>query len=58
MKKIIFLDRDGVINVDHNYVYKIEDFEFEKNVIPGLKILEQNGFHFIIITNQSGIGRG
>jgi len=43
MKKIIFLDRDGVINVDHNYVYKIEDFEFEKNVIPGLKILEQNG---------------
>ena len=58
MKKIIFLDRDGVINVDREYVHKIEDFEFEKNVIPGLKLLSQNGFEFIIITNQSGIARG
>lgn len=58
MKKIIFLDRDGVINVDKHYVYKIEDFEFEKNAVPGLKKLFENGFEFIIVTNQSGIGRG
>ncbi len=58
MKKIVFLDRDGVINVDKEYVYKIEDFELEKNVIPALKLLSQSGFEFVIITNQSGIARG
>jgi len=58
MKKIIFLDRDGVINVDKDYVYKIEDFEFEKNVIPAMHLLGDSGFEFIIVTNQSGIGRG
>ncbi len=58
MKEIIFLDRDGVINIDKGYVYKIEDFEFEKDAVAGLKLLAQNGFEFIIVTNQSGIGRG
>jgi D-glycero-D-manno-heptose 1,7-bisphosphate phosphatase len=58
MKKIVFLDRDGTINVDPGYVYKIEDFCFEKNVIPALQMLRDNGFEFIIVTNQSGIGRG
>lgn len=58
MKKIIFLDRDGVINVDRKYVYKIEDFEFERNAVSGLKLLAKKGFEFIIVTNQSGIGRG
>jgi UDP-N-acetylmuramoyl-tripeptide--D-alanyl-D-alanine ligase len=58
MKKIIFLDRDGVINVDRQYVFRIEDFELEKNVIPGLKSLAKKGFEFIIVTNQSGIGKG
>lgn len=58
MKKIIFLDRDGTINVDREYVYKIELFAFEKNVIPALQLLGDHGFEFIIVTNQSGIGRG
>ncbi|MDI6778174.1 MAG: HAD family hydrolase [Patescibacteria group bacterium] len=58
MKKIIFLDRDGVINVDTGYAYKIEDFQFEKNVAEGLGKLQKKGFEFIIVTNQSGIGRG
>lgn len=58
MKKIIFLDRDGVINVDKDYVYKIEDFEFEKNAVEGLKLLRKNGYEFIIVTNQSGIAYG
>ncbi|MDD5489255.1 MAG: HAD family hydrolase [Candidatus Moranbacteria bacterium] len=58
MKKIIFLDRDGTINVDHKYVFEIEKFEFEKNVVPALQLLRDHNFEFIIVTNQSGIGRG
>ena len=58
MNKAIFLDRDGTINVEKNYLYKIEDFEFLPGVVDALKKLQQAGFLLIIITNQSGIGRG
>ena len=56
--KFVLLDRDGVINVEKSYLYKIEDFEYEKNVIKGLKELRDLGYKFAIITNQSGIARG
>lgn len=58
MNKAIFLDRDGTINVDKNYLYKIEDWEFIDGVIEGLQILQKLGFKLIVITNQSGIARG
>ena len=58
MNKAIFLDRDGTINVEKNYLYKIEDFEFLPGVIDALKLLQDAGFILIIVTNQSGIGRG
>ncbi len=58
MNKAIILDRDGTINVEKDYLHKIEDFEFEKGVIEGLKILSQLGYIFIVVTNQSGIARG
>lgn len=58
MKKAIFLDRDGTINVEKNYLYKIEDFEFLPGAIDALKMFQDNGFLLIIITNQSGIARG
>lgn len=58
MNKAIFLDRDGTINVEKNYLYKVEDFEFLPRVIDGLKLLQEAGFLLVIITNQSGIGRG
>jgi len=58
MNKAVFLDRDGVINVDKNYVYKIEDLEFIPGSVVALKKLKQKGYLLIIITSQSGIGRG
>lgn len=58
MKKVIFLDRDGTINVEKDYLHKWEDFEFEKNAIEGLKKFNDLGYELIVVTNQSGIARG
>lgn len=57
-KRAVFLDRDGTINVEKNYLYKIDDFEFIDGVLEALKELSDAGFLLIIITNQSGIARG
>ena len=56
--KAVFLDRDGVINVDKGYVHKIEDFEFYPEVFPALKLLQKNNYKLIVVTNQSGIAVG
>jgi D-glycero-D-manno-heptose 1,7-bisphosphate phosphatase len=58
LRKAIFLDRDGVINVDKGYVYRVEDFELINGVIEALLSFQAAGFLPIVITNQSGIGRG
>lgn len=55
--KGIFLDRDGVINEDHGYTYKIKDFRFKKKIIHFLKKLSKNYLLFIV-TNQAGIAHG
>lgn len=57
-KKVIFLDRDGVVNKDTGYVYKIDDFNFIDGVFESCLHFKKLGFDIIIVTNQSGIGRG
>jgi len=56
--KTIFLDRDGVINEEVNYLYKIDDFQFIEGIFEACKEFQLNNFEIIIITNQSGISRG
>ena len=56
--KTIFLDRDGVINKDINYLHKIDDFEFIDGIFDACLYLQSLSYKIIIITNQSGISRG
>ncbi|NOR54954.1 MAG: D-glycero-beta-D-manno-heptose 1,7-bisphosphate 7-phosphatase [Sulfurovum sp.] len=57
-KNALFLDRDGIINVDHGYVSKIKDFEFMEGIFDFVKLFSDAGYLVFIVTNQSGIGRG
>lgn len=56
--RALFLDRDGVINVDKHYVCRQEEFFFIEGIIKTLTYFQNKGYLLIIITNQSGIGRG
>ena len=55
--KTIFLDRDGVINKEKNYLFKIADFEFIDGVFSACEYFNKMGYEIIIVTNQSGIAR-
>jgi D-glycero-D-manno-heptose 1,7-bisphosphate phosphatase len=58
VKRAAFLDRDGVVNVDRGYVSRREDFVFVAGVLEGARRLRDLGFALVVVTNQSGIGRG
>jgi D-glycero-D-manno-heptose 1,7-bisphosphate phosphatase len=54
----VFLDRDGVINQESEYVHRIEDFHFIDGVFDACRQFSKAGFRLIVITNQAGIARG
>ncbi|MFL2675512.1 MAG: D,D-heptose 1,7-bisphosphate phosphatase [alpha proteobacterium MED-G10] len=56
--KAAFLDRDGTLNEDTGYLYKIKDFRWIKGAVNALRILKKNNFLIIVVTNQSGVSRG
>jgi len=57
MNKAIFLDRDGVINVERGYTYKLEDFIILPDLVEVLQLFLKKGFLLIVISNQSGIAK-
>jgi len=56
--KAVFLDRDGTLNVDKEYVHRIEDWEWIPGAIDAIVALRKAGFLVIVVTNQAGIARG
>jgi len=57
-KPAVFFDRDGVLNVDHGYTYRQEDFEWMPGAIETIGFFNRHNYHVFVITNQSGIARG
>ncbi len=57
-KKGLFLDRDGIINVDNGYVHREEDFFCYPEIFPICKKFLDKGYTIVVVTNQSGIQRG
>ena len=58
MTKAIFLDRDGVINVERGYTHRLEDFVILPDLVEVLQVFLKKGYLLIIISNQSGIAKG
>jgi D-glycero-D-manno-heptose 1,7-bisphosphate phosphatase len=58
MKRAVFLDRDGTINVEKEYLYQAKDFEFISGAQEAVRLLNQAGFMVVVVTNQSGVARG
>lgn len=56
--KAVFLDRDGTINVEVEYLSQVDDFQFIPGVPWALKRLKDAGYLLVVVTNQSGIARG
>jgi D-glycero-D-manno-heptose 1,7-bisphosphate phosphatase len=54
----LFLDRDGVINVDHGYVHRVEYFEFIDGIFELCRAARASGCKLVVVTNQAGIARG
>lgn len=56
--RAVFLDRDGTINIEKDYLHRIEEFEFIPRAPEAIRLLKDAGFLVIVVSNQSGVGRG
>ncbi len=57
-KQAVFLDRDGTINIEKDYLFKPEDFEFTTGAVEAIRMFNEAGYLVIVVTNQSGVARG
>ncbi len=57
-KQAVFLDRDGTINVEKDYLYRPEEFEFIPGAVEAIRRLNRAGYLVVVVTNQSGVARG
>lgn len=58
LRRAVFLDRDGTINVEKEYLHRPEDFEFIPGAPQAIRLLNDAGFCVVVVTNQSGVARG
>ena len=56
--KAVFFDRDGVLNIDKAYLYKIDELKWIEGALEAITYLTQSGYLVFVVTNQSGIARG
>lgn len=56
--RAVFFDRDGTLNVEKNYLYRIGDFEWMPEAVEAIRYCHEKGYLVIVITNQSGVARG
>lgn len=54
----VFLDRDGVININHGYVHRLEDFDFIEGIFDVARQAHEQHYKLVVVTNQAGIARG
>jgi D-glycero-D-manno-heptose 1,7-bisphosphate phosphatase len=57
-KPAVFIDRDGTVNEQMGYINHVSRFVILPGVVEGLRLLNENGFHAVIVSNQSGVARG
>jgi D-glycero-D-manno-heptose 1,7-bisphosphate phosphatase len=56
--KALFLDRDGIVNIERDYVHRADDFTFVDGIFDLCRAARDHGYLLVVITNQSGIARG
>lgn len=57
-RRAVFLDRDGTLNVEKQYLFRVEDWEWIPGAVEALRMLTDLGFTLVVVTNQAGIARG
>ena len=58
MERVIFLDRDGTVNEEVNYLYRPEDLRLIPGTADAIRLLREQGFRIVVVSNQAGVARG